>query len=102
MGYIQRKWNGLATLASLANCMTGCTIIVKKEGGNIFSNSHNITAIIFLKAPSSSIFSTLEHISLKKQDKSIKGLLTLEGKDPRIAIGKVVALRCDYHGSSSH
>ena len=73
--------------------MTRCTITVKKEGGNILSNSHNVTAILFLRAPSSSTFSTLEHISLKKQDKSIKLLLTLGGKDPRIAIGKSCCIK---------
>ena len=88
MGYIQQYWTGPPILASLAKCMTKCTITVKNEGGNIFSNSHNVTAILFSRPSSSFTFNTLEHISLKKQDNTIKTKLTFFGKHPRIAIGK--------------
>ena len=45
--------------------MTRFTNTIKKKGGNILSNSHNVTTILFSRTPSSSTFSTLEHISLK-------------------------------------
>ena len=82
-----------ATLVLLTKCMTRCTITIKKEGENIFSNSHNVTAILFSRTPSSSTFSTLKHLSLKKQDKPIKGLLISGGNDSRIAIEKSCCIK---------
>ena len=46
-----------------------------------------------LKSPSLSTFSTLEHISLKKQDKSIKCHFTSGGKDLRITIKKSCCIK---------
>ena len=43
--------------------MIRCTITIKKEGGNILSNSHNVIAILFSRAPSSSVMGVVRYIS---------------------------------------
>ena len=49
--------------------MTKCTITVKKDGGNIFSNSHNVTAMSASRVPIFETVRVLEQTSLKKQGK---------------------------------
>ena len=88
MGYIQRYWTGPPILASVVKCMTKCTITMKKDGGNIFSNSHNVTAISTSAFTISETVRVLEQIFLKKQANFIKGPVTCDGKDPCKAIGR--------------
>ena len=93
MGYIQRYWTRPPILALVAKCMTKCTIVVKKDGGNIFSNSHNVTAISASSFAISETVRVLEQIFLKKQANFIKGLVTCDNKDPRKAIGRSYCIK---------
>ena len=93
MEYIQRYWTGPPILASLAKCTTKRTITMKKDGGNIFSNSHNVTAISASSFAISEILRILDQIFLKKQANFIKGLVTCDGKDPRKAIGRSCCIK---------
>ena len=93
MGYIQRYWTGPPILASVAKCMTKCAITVKKDGGNIFSNSYNVTAISTSSFAISETLRVLEQIFLKKQANFIKGPVTCDGKDHRKAIGSSCCIK---------
>ena len=93
MGYIQQYWIRPPILASVAKCMTKCTITVKKDGGNIFSNSHNVTAMSASAFAISETVRVFEQIFLKKQANFIKGLVTCNDKDPRKAIGRIHCIR---------
>ena len=72
----------------LAKCMTKFTITMKNDGGNIFSNLHNVTVMSFSSISRAGTISVLEQISRKKQDNLIKGLITREGNDLRKTIGR--------------
>ena len=93
MGYIQRYWTGPPVLVSVVKCMTKCTITVKKDRGNIFSNSHNMTAISASTLTISETVRVFKQIFLKKQANFIKGLVTCDGKNPRKAIGRSYCIK---------
>ena len=93
MGYIKRYWIRPLISASVAKCMTKCTITVRKDGGNIFSNSHNITAMSASAFAIFEIVRVLKQIFLKKQANFIKGLVTWDGKNPHKAIGRSCCIK---------
>ena len=73
--------------------MTKCTITVKKDGGNIFSNSYNVIVMSASTIAISKTIRILEQISLKKQANFIKGLVTWDGKDRLNFMGKSCCIK---------
>ena len=73
--------------------MTKCTITIKNDGGNIFFNLHNVTVMSFSRISRSNTLSVLKHISRKKQNNFIRGLVTGTGNGLHKAIGRSCCIK---------
>ena len=66
---------------------------MKKDGGNIFSNSHNMTAMFASALTISETVMVFKKFFLKKQANFIKCLVMCDGKDPHKAVGRSCCIK---------